>query len=114
VPSQVGCPDPIGNDNFFFNISETFGQRLVCAELRGVKANFPEDHVDVIAAEPNCQAFTQDASLPAGWETQFSSTGVGAQEEPGTNVPEAPYAALLLLVGLGAGGAVVARRRRAA
>ena len=112
--TSVGCPNPIGNDNFFFNISETFGQRLVCAELRGVKANFPENSVDVTGVEPNCQGFTQDAALPAGWETQFSSTGVGSQGAPGPVVPEAPYAVLLVLVALGAGGLIMANARRRA
>jgi hypothetical protein len=114
VPSPVGCPAPIGNDNFFFNVSQTMGQRLVCAELRGVKTNFPENTIDVNAVEPRCQGFEQDANLPAGWETQFSSTGIGATDAPGSDVPEAPYAALLGLVALLAFGGVIAARRRAA
>jgi len=28
-------PDPIGNDNYFFNVSHTFGERLTCDFLRG-------------------------------------------------------------------------------
>jgi hypothetical protein len=110
----AGCPDPIGNDNFFFNLSETFGQRLVCAELRGAKASFPETAVDVNTIEPACASFTPDGALPAGWETQFSSTSVGASDTPAPVVPEAPYAVLLALAGLVAGGLVVASRRRAA
>jgi hypothetical protein len=113
VPSPAGCPAPIGNDNFFFNVSQTFGQRLVCAELRGAKANFPESTVDVNTIEPQCAAFTQDGALPAGWETQFSSTSVGAAGPPTPAVPEVPYVALLGLSGLLAGGLVLARRRRA-
>ncbi|MDT7545184.1 MAG: hypothetical protein QOE99_1294 [Actinomycetota bacterium] len=110
----AGCPNPIGNDNFFFNVSQTFGQRLVCAELRGVKQNFTEDTVDVNTIEPQCAAFTQDGALPPGWETQFSSTGLGASDPaPGTDVPEAPYAALLALAALLAFGGVIAARRRA-
>jgi lysozyme family protein len=113
VTSPAGCPNPIGNDNFFFNVSLTLGQRLVCAELRGVKENFPTDTIDVNTIEPQCAAFTQDGALPGGWETQFSSTGIGASDEPGSNVPEAPYTVLLLLAGLAVGGVAVARRRAA-
>jgi hypothetical protein len=113
VDSPAGCPNPIGNDNFFFNVSETLGQRLVCAELRGAAADFPADAIDVNGAEPQCAAFSQDATLAPGWETQFSSTGIGASEAPGSNVPEAPYAGLLALAGLAVGGAIFARRRTA-
>jgi hypothetical protein len=112
VPSPVGCPDPIGNDNFFFNLSETFGQRLVCAELRGANVNFPGANIDVNTVEPACAAFTADAAVPAGWETQFSSTSLGAAPSP--DVPEAPYAVLLVLVGIGAGAVVLRSRRHAA
>jgi hypothetical protein len=112
VPSPVGCPDPIGNDNFFFNLSETFGQRLVCAELRAEAANFGTTIQPTF--EPQCAAFTQDGAIPAGWETQFSSTSA-VPGQPGPDVPEAPYTVLLVLAGIGAGAFVIsARRRRAA
>src|SRR5205085_10999832 len=29
-------PDPIGNDNFFFNVSPTIGAHEMCAQVRGV------------------------------------------------------------------------------
>jgi hypothetical protein len=113
VPSPVGCPDPIGNDNFFFNLSQTFGQRLVCAELRAEAANFQTTIQPTF--EPQCAAFAQDGALPPGWETQFSSTGADTPVLPGPAVPEAPYAVLLLLVvAVAAGGVVVTSRRRAA
>ena len=35
VQSPLGCPDPIGNDNYFFNVSHTFGEHLTCELLRG-------------------------------------------------------------------------------
>jgi hypothetical protein len=112
--SPAGCPNPIGNDNFFFNVSQTFGQRLVCAELRGEQTNFPENTIDINTFEPQCATFTQDGAIPAGWETQFSSTSIGAAGSPSPAVPEAPYAALLALVGLAVGGVVFAARRRSA
>lgn len=71
VPSPVGCPDPIGNDNFFFNVSVTFGERLTCDLLRGAG--------DVLAGDPTaywsrydrCPAFASDLALPPGADTQF-------------------------------------------
>jgi hypothetical protein len=114
VPAPAGCPNPIGNDNFFFNVSQTFGQRLVCAELRGEQVNFPENTIDINTFEPACATFTQDGALPAGWETQFSSTSIGAAPAPSPDVPEAPYAALLALAGLAVVGLVFAARRRSA
>jgi MYXO-CTERM domain-containing protein len=110
----AGCPNPIGNDNFFFNVSESLGQRLVCAELRGTADNFPADRIDPSTVDPQCKAFSGDAALPAGWETQFSSTGAGPTNAPPSDVPEAPYTVLLLLAGLGVGGLAVVRRRRTA
>ncbi|MEO6204833.1 MAG: hypothetical protein ABIO67_05560 [Mycobacteriales bacterium] len=114
VPSPAGCPDPIGNDNFFFNVSQTFGQRLVCAELRGANTNFPDAHIAIDTVEPACAAFAQDGAVPAGWETQFSSTSIGAADSPLPVVPEAPYVGLLALAGLLAFGALIAVRRRSA
>jgi hypothetical protein len=78
-PTQIG-PDPIGNDNYFFNVSHTFGERLTCDLLRGAG--------DVVAGDPQkywstynrCAAFANDLAAPAGsdtiWPTQpdLSST----------------------------------------
>jgi hypothetical protein len=74
--------------------------------------NFPGANIDVNTVEPACAAFTADAAVPAGWETQFSSTSLGAAPSP--DVPEAPYAVLLVLVGIGAGAVVLRSRRHAA
>ncbi|HMC69363.1 MAG TPA: hypothetical protein VKJ07_09435, partial [Mycobacteriales bacterium] len=73
VPDPVGygCPDPIGNDNYFFNISHTFGERLTCDFLRGAG--------DVVAGDPQrywstynrCPAFANDLALPEGQDMQF-------------------------------------------
>ncbi len=98
--TPAGCPAPVGNDNFFFNLSQDFGQRLVCAGLRGVTADFP-DVGDAAAREPACAAYTADAAVPAGYETQFSSTSLtpDAPTVP-TAMAESPYAGLLVLVAL--------------
>ncbi|HEU5033623.1 MAG TPA: hypothetical protein VFT62_02585 [Mycobacteriales bacterium] len=72
VPDPVGvCPDPIGNDNYFFNISHTFGERLTCDFLRGAG--------DIVAGDPQkywstynrCPAFATDLLLPEGQDMQF-------------------------------------------
>jgi hypothetical protein len=69
-PAAV-CPDPIGNDNYFFNVSHTFGERLTCDFLRGAG--------DVLAADPSkywstynlCPAFVNDFEMPPGADMQF-------------------------------------------
>jgi hypothetical protein len=72
VPDPAGvCPDPVGNDNYFFNISHTFGERLTCDFLRGAG--------DIVAGDPSrywssynrCPAFANDYAAPAGADTQF-------------------------------------------
>lgn len=71
VPSPVGCPDPVGNDNYLFNVSHTLGERLTCGLLRGAG--------DVLAGEartywsryPRCAAFANDLALAAGADTTF-------------------------------------------
>jgi hypothetical protein len=71
APSPVGCPDPIGNDNYFFNVSHTFGEHLTCELLRGAG--------DVLNGMPKkywvqykrCAAFAQDLATKSGADTQF-------------------------------------------
>jgi hypothetical protein len=71
VASPIGCPDPIGNDNYFFNVSHTFGEHLTCELLRGAG--------DVLAGAPTkywvqykpCVAFAQDLATKDGADTQF-------------------------------------------
>jgi hypothetical protein len=71
VPEPAGvCPDPIGNDNYFFNVSHTFGERLTCDFLRGAD--------DILAkgttywdSYERCPAFINDHVAPEGLDTQF-------------------------------------------
>jgi hypothetical protein len=68
-PAEI-CPDPIGNDNYFFNISHTFGERLTCDFLRGAddilqKGSTYWDSYD------RCSAFINDHIAPEGLDTQF-------------------------------------------
>jgi hypothetical protein len=56
---------PIDNDNYFFNVSHTLGERLGCAFLRGAgevlgKGTAYRD------ADPGCLPFANDAALPDG------------------------------------------------
>jgi hypothetical protein len=57
-------PDPIGNDNYAFNVSHTIGERVTCSLLRGAgdlfdKGTAPRD------AYNRCATFANDAALPA-------------------------------------------------
>jgi hypothetical protein len=71
VHSPIGCPDPIGNDNYFFNLSHTFGIHLTCELLRGagdILANSPTKYWSQFK---QCPAFAQDLATPAGTDTTF-------------------------------------------
>ena len=67
------CPlDPISNDNYFFNVSHTMGDRVTCSLLRGAgevfnKGNQFRDSYD------RCGLFFNDLAFPAGTDTRFSS-----------------------------------------
>ncbi|HET6816107.1 MAG TPA: hypothetical protein VFH66_02640 [Mycobacteriales bacterium] len=71
-PSSVG-PDPIGNDNYFFNISHTFGERLTCDLLRGAGDILTGDKSTYWSQSPNgrCPAFINDYELAPGTDMQF-------------------------------------------
>jgi hypothetical protein len=71
VPSPVGCPDPIGNDNYFFNLSHTFGEHLTCELLRGAGDILAGDATKYRSKDKRCAAFPQDRALKAGADTTF-------------------------------------------
>jgi hypothetical protein len=71
VPSPAGCPSPIDNDNYFFNVSHTFGERLTCAMLRGAGAVMKGDDSVYWSTYELCPTFVNDYVLPAGTDTQF-------------------------------------------
>ena len=59
---------PIDNDNYFFNVSHTMGERVTCALLRGAgdllgKGNAYRNQYD------RCPLFVNDAALPPGADT---------------------------------------------
>jgi hypothetical protein len=71
VPSPVGCPDPIGNDNYFFNVSHTFGEHLTCELLRGAGEVLNNKPKKYWIQYKHCVAFVQDLAVPAGADTRF-------------------------------------------
>ncbi len=72
VPEPAGvCPDPIGNDNYFFNVSHTFGERLTCDFLRGAGDIVAGDSQKYWSTYERCPAFVNDLVAPAGLDTQF-------------------------------------------
>jgi hypothetical protein len=68
---SVGCPDPVGNDNYFFNVSHTFGLRLTCGLLRGAADTLDKPASAYTKKYAPCTAFATDAALPAGEDTTF-------------------------------------------
>jgi hypothetical protein len=71
VPSPVGCPSPVDNDNYVFNVSHTFGERLTCAMLRGAGDVMKGDSSAYWSTYAMCPAFASDYALPAGTDTAF-------------------------------------------
>jgi hypothetical protein len=58
-------PSPIDNDNYFFNVSHTMGERVTCSLLRGAgevfgKGTTPRDGYD------RCSAFASDLAFAPG------------------------------------------------
>jgi len=83
-PGFKNCPQPspISNDNYFFNVSHTLGERLTCSLLRGAddilhpgKATFRDSY-------NRCVLFPNDAQMPAG-----SDIALGGQIPQGPGVP---------------------------
>jgi hypothetical protein len=72
-PTQIS-PDPIGNDNYFFNVSHTFGERLTCDLLRGAGDIVAGNAQTYWSTYNRCAAFVNDLELPPGadtlWPTQ--------------------------------------------
>ena len=59
---------PISNDNYFFNVSHTMGERVTCSLLRGA-GEVSGRGKRVPRRHPRCAAFANDALLPAGADT---------------------------------------------
>src|SRR3954453_10120908 len=74
-------PDPIGNDNYFFNVSHTLGERLTCTLLRGAGEVFGHGS-ELRDSYDRCLTFENEPALPEG-----SDVTAG---EAGANVPAIP------------------------
>jgi hypothetical protein len=69
--SPVGCPDPVSNDNYIFNVSHTFGARLACSLLRGAGDVLAGDPRRYWSMRPGCRSFADDLVKPANLDTKF-------------------------------------------
>jgi hypothetical protein len=67
---QLPTPDPIGNDNYAFNVSKTLGARVTCSLLRGAGEVFGKGS-QYRDAEPDCVAFPNDTVFPEGEDVTF-------------------------------------------
>jgi hypothetical protein len=67
---QLPGPDPIGNDNYAFNVSKTLGARVTCSLLRGAGEVFGKGS-QYRDAEPDCVAFPNDTVFPEGEDVTF-------------------------------------------
>jgi hypothetical protein len=67
----AGCPSPIDNDNYFFNPSHTFGERVTCSLLRGAGETLGLGSDTFWSRYDRCLAFTSDHVLAADYDTTF-------------------------------------------
>jgi hypothetical protein len=61
---------PIDNDNYFFNVSHTIGDRVTCSLLRGA-GEVSGKGMTYWNAYDRCATFVNDTVLPAGSDTDF-------------------------------------------
>ena len=59
---------PIDNDNYFFNVSHTMGERITCAALRGAGELFGKG-MAYWNGYNRCPMFANDMAVPAGADT---------------------------------------------
>lgn len=71
-PSTWGV-EPIGNDNYFFNVSHTLGERVICSLLRGA-GEVTGAGLGLWTTRPQCAAFASDLGLPPGADTLAPAT----------------------------------------
>jgi len=63
---EVPQPEPISNDNFFFSVSPTIGERVTCALLRGAGDLLGAGEDGLRARHDACAGFPNDRALPRG------------------------------------------------
>lgn len=79
-------PDPIGNDNYFFNVSNTMGERVTCSLLRGAGEVFGHG-TQMREGYDRCAMFDNDLVLPAGSDVTLSDATAGFPEIPSSIPP---------------------------
>jgi hypothetical protein len=67
---------PIDNDNYFFNVSMTMGERVTCSLLRGAGEVFGQG-LGYWNQYETCPLFADDALVPDGADTDMPSGGIG-------------------------------------
>jgi hypothetical protein len=67
----VGAPSPIDNDNYFFNVSHTMGERVTCSLLRGAGEVFDAGSTYRDSYE-RCLTFPNDLALEHGSDVALS------------------------------------------
>jgi hypothetical protein len=79
---SVGCPDPIGNDNFFFNVSPTIGMRITCSLLRGAADTRGKPESSYLDKDSMCHLFANDLLSAPGDDTKFPAPKDLSKSEP--------------------------------
>jgi hypothetical protein len=79
---SIGCADPIGNDNFFFNVSQTLGMRVTCSLLRGAADTRGVPESTYLKKDGSCVLFGNDLDSAPGLDTQFPSPPNMIKTEP--------------------------------
>jgi hypothetical protein len=74
---QVPGPDPIGNDNYFFNVSHTMGERVTCSLLRGAGEVLGKG-MQYRTAYEKCPLFANDLAFGHGADTGRADVSAGA------------------------------------
>jgi len=82
-------PDPIGNDNYFFNVSHSLGERLTCALLRGAGEVFGHG-TEMRDEYDRCQAFANDLALPEGFDVTAGEAAANTPKAPAEIGPVVP------------------------
>jgi len=67
---QIPSPDPIGNDNYAFNVSKTLGGRVVCSLLRGAGEAFGKGS-KYRDGNAECVQFPNDLIFAEGEDVRF-------------------------------------------
>ena len=74
-PNTNTCPQPspVSNDNYFFNVSHTMGERLTCSLLRGADDVLHPGQTTFHDSYTDCNLFANDAVLPPGTDVTASN-----------------------------------------